>query len=283
MMKLACMTLPYAKYPLERALQGIAEAGYRYVAFGLPHAGAESPDEDDLNSAQKIGSLLESFGLTPIMLVSTNQIAPGQPLDRARRRFEFAKELGIPELLSLGTLSFRNFPHDPYSDEEQQARNQRFIEKFQLLAELAHEYETFITIKPHTGNTATARELSQTLAKIGSPWIRGSYDPGNVHFYEEIDPAEDLPLIVSHTQSFVAKDHRGARAHRDFPIPGEGDLNFAAMFRTLNVAAFNGPVVVERVDCADTYILEPEEIDHRISRARSNLVKIMMDAGCKFN
>ncbi len=34
---IACMTLPYAAFPLERALAGIARAGYRYVAWGVNH------------------------------------------------------------------------------------------------------------------------------------------------------------------------------------------------------------------------------------------------------
>ena len=32
--QIACMTLPYSHFPLERALQGIQDAGYRYVAWG---------------------------------------------------------------------------------------------------------------------------------------------------------------------------------------------------------------------------------------------------------
>jgi len=33
--QIACMTLPYAAFPFERALKGIASAGYRHVAWGL--------------------------------------------------------------------------------------------------------------------------------------------------------------------------------------------------------------------------------------------------------
>src|SRR5262245_56558263 len=35
--QIACMTLPYASFPWERALRGIKEAGYRYVAWGTKH------------------------------------------------------------------------------------------------------------------------------------------------------------------------------------------------------------------------------------------------------
>src|SRR5439155_18588833 len=37
--QIACMTLPYAAFSLERALTGIQKAGYRFVAWGTNHQG----------------------------------------------------------------------------------------------------------------------------------------------------------------------------------------------------------------------------------------------------
>src|SRR5262249_6569595 len=35
--QIACMTLPYSRFSLDRALQGIKGAGYKYVAWGTSH------------------------------------------------------------------------------------------------------------------------------------------------------------------------------------------------------------------------------------------------------
>ena len=35
--QIACMTLPYGGFPLQRALSGIKVAGYEYVAWGTRH------------------------------------------------------------------------------------------------------------------------------------------------------------------------------------------------------------------------------------------------------
>ena len=35
--QIACMTLPYAPFPFQRALTGLRAAGYRYVAWGTTH------------------------------------------------------------------------------------------------------------------------------------------------------------------------------------------------------------------------------------------------------
>src|SRR4051794_2237018 len=35
--QIACMTLPYARFPLQRAMTGLQAAGYRYIAWGTTH------------------------------------------------------------------------------------------------------------------------------------------------------------------------------------------------------------------------------------------------------
>src|SRR4051794_21806375 len=35
--QIACMTLPYSRFPLDRALTGIRAAGYAFVAWGTTH------------------------------------------------------------------------------------------------------------------------------------------------------------------------------------------------------------------------------------------------------
>ncbi|WP_127587679.1 sugar phosphate isomerase/epimerase family protein [Paenibacillus koleovorans] len=278
--KLACMTLPYMKYPLERALQGISEAGYRYIAFGLPHAGAEAPDEQDPEAVHTLRRLFDRYGVEPVMLVSTNQLAPGQPIERAQKRFETAKALGIPELLCLGVWGYRAFPHEPLPADELQQLNAAFIEKYREVAKLAEQYNIVVTLKPHTGNTATAAIIAETIAAIGSPYVRVCYDPGNVHFYEGIDPAKDMELLpVSQITSFIAKDHQGERAENRFPIPGRGDVNFPSMLGQLIRGGFEGPVVVERLDGpVPGEQPTPEQIDGLIREAREELESLIAAA-----
>src|SRR5258707_1090785 len=35
--QIACMTLPYSQFPLARALEGIKQAGFRFIAWGTTH------------------------------------------------------------------------------------------------------------------------------------------------------------------------------------------------------------------------------------------------------
>ncbi len=278
MIKLAVMTWVYNKVSFERALEGIANAGYKYVSFGLPHEGKPTFDDSQPGEAARVLELLDRYGLKPVTLVSTDALGPKQPIERAVQRLDFAKELGVEEVLSLGTTSYTKFPSEPRSDEEMKVLNDAFAAKFRLVAEEAEKRNLIISIKPHTGNTAAAEQLAETIASIGSTSVKVSYDPGNVRFYEGIDPAADMPAIAELVVSLIAKDHRGERAEIDFPIPGTGDVDFSALFAALKNVHFEGPIILERLDDRGESFTA-DELDERITLARQNLVKQLTAVG----
>lgn len=280
--KLACMSWIYMKHPFERALESIAATGYKYVSFGLPHEGKPAFEDGVEGEAERISGLLRKYGLKPVSLVSTNVLAPSLPIEKAIERLDFAQAIGVDELLSLGTTSYTRFPDEPKSEEEMKPLNEAFAEKYRRIGEEAGKRGIVVSIKPHTGNTATASVMADTLRTIGSPYVVGSYDPGNVRFYEGIEPHEDFPAIASQTVSIVAKDHSGKRAAMDFPIPGEGDVDFATLFSTLRAVNFTGPVIVERLDGVNgAYSANSpiEVLDERVKAARINLERLLAGAG----
>src|SRR4051812_14732160 len=66
--QIACMTLPYARFPFQRALTGIQGAGFRYVAWATTHQ--------------------EAAGPTPI-------VPPDAPADRAKELGKRCRDLGL--------------------------------------------------------------------------------------------------------------------------------------------------------------------------------------------
>ena len=82
--QIGCMTLPYAQFPLARALEGIHAAGFKYVVWGTSHL--ESPGERKPLiavdappiEAKRKADRCRSMGLTPVMLFSTVQLEIGR-------------------------------------------------------------------------------------------------------------------------------------------------------------------------------------------------------------
>src|SRR3989442_4059612 len=72
--QIACMTLPYAAFPLERALTGLKDAGFRCIAWGTTHAEADGKrvpvmtGDAPPEKAQDLGKRCRDLGLEPVMM-----------------------------------------------------------------------------------------------------------------------------------------------------------------------------------------------------------------------
>src|SRR4029453_15499304 len=74
--QIACMTLPYSRFPLPRALTGLRDAGYRYVAWGTSHREDGGKDIPVLAAdaaperARELATRCRDLGLEPVMMFS---------------------------------------------------------------------------------------------------------------------------------------------------------------------------------------------------------------------
>ena len=278
MVHLVCLTLPYSNFSLRRGMEGVARAGYKYVGVGWPHEGEDVLGfEADGEQVANCLALCEEFGLRPLV-VGRGPSAGGDPTALLKRRIDVAKALGARSIQMAGAGSYNKFPSEPLEEDAFRAAHREYVEVVRSAGVHAREVGVALALKPHTGNTATARHLARLLPEIGVASVLACYDPGNVHYYEGVSPEEDFPLIADRTFQIVAKDHRGGRAVNDFPIPGEGDVDFQRIFSSAKDSDFSGPVVVERVNgTGGTFTAEA--IDGQILRARKSLEGLLKASG----
>ena len=275
---LVCLTLPYAQFPLQRGIQGVARAGYKYVGIGWPH---ESEDPLGLDAAdpkvKQCLNLCRDAGLNLVVL-GRGPVSNSNRADELKRRIDVTAAVGASMIQMSGASGYRRFPSEPLPRDEFEKAHKAFVADLQSAGTHAAQVGIQIALKPHTGNTATAHHLAQLLPEIDRPAVQACYDPGNVHFYEGVTPEEDFPEIADKTIELVAKDHTGPKAEANFPIPGEGDIDWNRIFRTAAQSGFDGPVIVERVNGTGGPFTA-EEVDDRILKARLNLEALLSDSG----
>lgn len=278
MVKLVCLTLPYSNYPLERGIEGVARAGYSYVGLGWSHEGEDTLGFDpDSPLVHRTKALCEQAGLTPVVV----GLGSTPARDNARylmRRIDVCRTLGAKTIQMAGVGGYRRFPDEPLAPEVFRAAHEAYVADMKEAGTYAQERDIILAPKPHTGNTATAKHLARLLPEIDRLSVRACYDPGNVHYYEGISPEDDFPHIADQTCKLIAKDHIGPKAENNFPIPGEGDVDFERIFATAFESGFNGPVVIERVNGTGGDFTA-EEIDIRIRHARENVIDLLNSAG----
>lgn len=106
--QIACMTLPYAPFPLARALRGIQSAGYRFVAWGTTHKEAEGKSvpvmaaDASAQKAKELGSRCRDLGLTPLMMFSGIYPEAKDAVEVFTNRIRQAAAAQIPQVLTFG-------------------------------------------------------------------------------------------------------------------------------------------------------------------------------------
>jgi sugar phosphate isomerase/epimerase len=261
--QIACMTLPYSRFSLDRALQGIHDAGYRYVAWGTNHRDADgkaaplmAPDAPPQKAAE-LAKRCRDLGLEPLMMFST--IYPEQPNAVAvlTQRIQQAAAAGIPQVLTFGHTEGGN--------------RELWIERFKQLAPIARDNHVQIVVKQHGGSTGTGAACAEITRAVDDEAIKVNYDAGNVMDYLNLDPLADIKTCAGEIRGFCIKDHR------DFPRdedcgPGFGEIDHYKLLATVAWTGRKMPLCCENISAP---LLpppdKPEGVDALARRAREFL------------
>jgi len=236
--QMACMTLPYSNFSFERALEGIAKAGYRYVAWGTRHRDASGERREVLevgapaSRAKELGAQCRQAGLTPVMMFSNVYVGIEKSVAAHTSRIEQAAAAGIRFVLTFGEVKPGGYP--------------QWIKDLKQLGPIARQNGVMIVIKQHGGNTATGRDCSKIIADVADEGVRMCYDAGNVLDYNNDDPIPDIEACWRDVRAFAMKDHRNWPEDQDCG-PGFGEIDH---YRLLAPVAFTGldmPMAFENI------------------------------------
>lgn len=265
--QIACMTLPYSQFPLERALQGIKGAGYNYVAWGTTHneEGQKNvpvmPPDAAPAKAKELGSRCRDLGLQPLMMFSVTYPEAKDGLEIFTSRIKQASAAGIPQLLTFGHTEGGN--------------RQVWLERFRKLGPIAQDHGVMIVIKQHGGETGTGAACAEIVRELDRPAIKVNYDAGNVMDYLDLDPIADIKTCAPEIRSFCIKDHRNFPKDEDCG-PGLGEIDH---YKLLHPVAFTGlkmPLCCENISAP---LLprptDPAEVDNLARHAREFLETVI--------
>ena len=263
--QIACMTLPYSQYPLQRALTGLRNAGYAHVAWGTTHLedGKRVPviaRDAPVGRAKDLSSRCRDMGLEPVMMFSDIYPEAKDGFEVLRRRIQQAAVGRVPQVLTFGHTRGGN--------------EKLWIERFKQLAPICRDNNVVLVVKQHGGETGTGAACARITREVNHSHIKVNYDAGNVMDYlnGKVNPLEDLRACAGEVRSFCIKDHRFfPEPHQDCG-PGLGEIDH---YRLLNIVAFTGLTVP--LSCENIFApavprpAKPEGIDALARRAREYL------------
>ena len=235
--QIACMTLPYSRFPLERALKGIRDAGYRFVAWGTTHRedGKDVPvlaKDAAPQTVKELAKRCRDLGLEPVLMFSGTYPEAKDGFEIHKQRILQAGAAGVPQVLTFGHTKGGN--------------KELWIERFKKLGPIAKDNNVLLVVKQHGGETGTGEACAAITREVNHPNIKVNYDAGNVLDYLDKDPIPDIKLCANEVRSFCIKDHRNWPKDEDCG-PGFGEIDH---YKLLHPVAFTGldlPLACENI------------------------------------
>jgi sugar phosphate isomerase/epimerase len=265
--QIACMTLPYSGFPLERALKGIRGAGYRYVAWGTTHKESDGKPQPVLSAeaapgkAKELADRCRDLGLAPVMMFSMIYPEAQNGLEVLTQRLKQAGAAGVSQVLTFGHT--------------EGGKKEVWVERFKKLGPIARDNGVVLVVKQHGGTTGTGAACAEIIREVNDEGVWVNYDAGNVMDYLDLDPIPDIQKCADTVRSFCIKDHRNWPKDQDCG-PGLGEIDH---YRLLHAVAFTGlamPLCCENIFAPlAPRPTAPEGIDALARRAREFLETVI--------
>ncbi len=238
--RLAASTNSYHSYSLEEALDGIAAAGFSSVELtSVPgwteHVRRDADDEE----IQTVKNLLAQYRLTPVSLSGHSDLVTDEGVG------EFRKALGLCRVVGIPMITTSTGGHADASGGSLDEQREAFLARIGPLADEAAADGISICLETHGGLLATGAISADLVRRIGKPNVGINYDPGNVIFYGDTRPEGDIGSAVDLIKHVHVKDQIGGAGVWHFPTVGTGEVDYGAIFATLDAAGFDGPCSVE--------------------------------------
>lgn len=266
--QIACMTLPYRQFPLQRALEGIKNAGFHYVAWGTKHVEQLGDKPTPLiawdaspQKARELARRCRDLGLEPVMMFSTVFPEEDDATLMLTSRIKQAAASGIRQVLTFGHTDGGN--------------HQIWVKRLKQIAPIAGDHNVVVVIKQHGGATGSGQACAELVRQIDNPHVRINYDAGNVMDYLNVDPIPDIQQCAHYVRSFCIKDHRNWPNDQDCG-PGYGQIDH---YKLLHPVSFTGrelPLCCENVFAPMLpRPVFPGKIDELARRARKYLETVV--------
>jgi fructoselysine 3-epimerase len=264
--RFAFSTNAYSRHSLKKALKRIAKTGFHGVEIlaDKPHAWLDAFTPRDVSrlkqQIEKLGLFVSNinanctFGFwtdappEPFFepsLISRNKTLREWRIAYTKKALRLGKELGARNVSITTGKALNGVPPEKAQKLLEEGLSRLLEEAEHLQQRLSIEYEPALFIEKTS-------ELKALLQKLDSPLLGANLDLGHVDVTGE-DPCHAIRALKGRIFNVHLED---IRAHKHWHrIPGDGDMDFRAIFREFDDTGYTGPLTWELY----TYDEAPDE------------------------
>jgi len=214
--KVGVVTSTYPNFNAEEALEGISEAGFKYVELAsapsyFEHILPRPEERVDKESVDGVLNMVNKYGLTMYCVAGHTR--------------DFAGLAGV------------KFVTTDTGEVKTKKDEKKFYSIIKELGDYAKSKNVVVCLEMHGNWCNTGKKGAEIIETINHSNIRLNYDTGNVIFYGNKKPEEDIKYALPY-MAFLHKFQDW-----NFPALGEGIIDFKKVFNLIKDYA--GPISVE--------------------------------------
>jgi len=243
--------------PLYKAIEEVSKAGYEGIELSL-HSSHFHPFQTSRRSLQELKSVFKSNPVVPVCIAAgasdllsskpfePSLVSPDQK-ERQKRIDLIRSTIDIAEFLSIPVVNFASGRIK--KGESFKIAEKNLIEGIESC--LKNKEDTILAIEPEPEMfIETTTQAISLIEKNGSSRLKLNLDIGHVQCCQE-NILDSIAESLSYTRHVHIEDIKGKVHHHE--IPGEGDLDYKAIFEVLKSSGYKHYLSVELYHHTDVW------------------------------
>lgn len=148
---------------------------------------------------------------------------------------------------------------------------QQAYDRLRRAGDAVGRHQIHLACETHPDLCQNGANMIETMTGIGHPWVGVNYDTANVYYYnEKVNTVEEAKKAARFVRGVHLKDTMGGFHDGNFPVFGEGIVDFAGVKQALDGAGYAGPYTMELEGGAFDGI-KPDELAAKVGRCIAHL------------
>ena len=230
----------YHGYSIEEAIEGIKNAGFKYIELTATKGWTEHvfPDQSFARLLE-VKDMLDSAGLIPFAMSGHTNLMDSNRIGDFVNNIRLAHFFGCEYIVSsIG---------EAHIEDKAVASNEVVAEHIRGFLPYLEKYDMKLVIETH-GDHGTGKILGEICELVGSDRVMINYDTANAIFWGYMDKdkmLEDFKESIDRTGYMHIKDKLGDIHEWNFPALGKGYVPFKEIFDSMDAADNMSPYSIE--------------------------------------
>lgn len=218
---LAVRLASYGKFQ-EAGWEHLPSIGVHYVFLSVP-----APEEVDATMQR-----LAKCNLKALVIRGNTDLSKESCVEELARQLAICEKMGVHYMF--------------LSAKRNDAPKEVVFERLRKAGDAAKEHGVTITLETHPDLGTNGDVFLETMKAINHPNVRVNLDTANITYYNrDANAVAELAKVVDLLGTVEFKDHNGEFETWNFPVLGQGIVDFPKILGILSAHRYRGPITIE--------------------------------------